>query len=243
MNRARIALVGGAVALVLAVAVAAVAGVGRSDAAGAATDEVNRTISVSGTGSVVVIPDRAHLSFGVDTTGETATAALSTNGVAMRKLIAALRAAGIAPADIQTQQVSLSPTYSDDEQERITGYEASNSVSVTVRTLADAGALIDKAVAAGANQVSGPSLDREDLTALYHKALAAAIADARAKAQVIATSSNLTLGRVSEVSESTSEPPVVRDALKAEASAAPSTPIEAGTSELQATVSVTFEAV
>ncbi|MDX6487320.1 MAG: uncharacterized protein QOF43_2473, partial [Gaiellaceae bacterium] len=153
MNRARIALVGGAVALV--VAVAAVAGVGRSHAASAATDEVNRTISVSGTGSVTVIPNRAHLSFGVETTGETATAALSANGGAMRKLIAAIRGAGIAPADIQTQQVSLSPTYSDDDQERIIGYGASNSVSVNVRKLADAGALIDKAVAAGANQVSG----------------------------------------------------------------------------------------
>lgn len=239
MNRARIALVGGAVALVLAVA--AVAGVGRSDAAGAAADEVKRTISVSGTGSVTVVPDRAHLSFGVETTGETATAALSANGIAMRKVIAALRAAGIAPADIQTQQVSLSPTYSDDNQERIIGYGASSSVSVTVRSLADAGALIDKAVAAGANQVSGPSLDREDLTALYHKALEAALADARAKAQVIATGSNLTLGRVSFVSESTSEPPVRGEALKADASA-PATPIEAGSSSLQATVSVTFEA-
>jgi uncharacterized protein YggE len=240
MNRARIALVGGAVALV--VAVAAVAGVGRSHAASAATDEVNRTISVSGTGSVTVIPNRAHLSFGVETTGETATAALSANGGAMRKLIAAIRGAGIAPADIQTQQVSLSPTYSDDDQERIIGYGASNSVSVNVRKLADAGALIDKAVAAGANQVSGPSLDREDLSALYHKALEAAIADARAKAQVLAIGSNLTLGRVTYVSESTSEPPVSRDAFKAAASEAPSTPIEAGTSQLQATVSVTFEA-
>jgi uncharacterized protein YggE len=239
MNRARIALVGGAVALVLAVA--ALAGVGRSDA-GAATDEINRTISVSGTGSVTVVPDRAHFSFGVQTSGDTATQALAANGAAMRKLIAALRGAGIAPADLQTQQVSLSPNYSDDDQERIIGYEASNAVSVTVRKLEDAGSLIDRAVAAGANQVSGPSLDREDLSALYHKALAAALADARAKAEVIATGSGLTLGRVSFVSESTSEPPVASGDLKAAPSSAAETPIEAGSSQLQATVSVTFEA-
>ena len=242
MNRARTALVGGAAALILAVAVAAVAGVGRSDAASAAADEVNRTISVSGTGSVTVVPDRAQLWFGVETTGGTATAALAANGASMRKLIAALRGAGIAAADLQTQQVSLSPTYSDDDQERIIGYAASNSVSVTVRKLSEAGAIIDKAVAAGANQVSGPSLDRENLSALYHKALEAALADARAKAQVIATGANLTLGRVSSVSESTAEPPMRSEALKADVSGAPATPIEAGSSELQATVSVTFEA-
>jgi uncharacterized protein YggE len=236
MNLAKIALVGGIAALALAVA--AVAGVGRSDAASSA-DQTDRSITVSGSGTVSVVPDRAHFSFGVDTKAKTATEALSDNGAVMRKVIAALRAAGIDPQDIRTEQVSLSSVYNDDETVVI-GYSASNSVSVTVRRLADAGALIDRAVAAGANRVEGPSLDREDATALYRKALEAAIADARAKAETIAAGSGLTLGRVSQVSETTSEPPVraTKDAL----AVGSSTPIEAGAAGLEATVTVTYEA-
>jgi uncharacterized protein YggE len=236
MNLAKIALVGGIAALALALA--AVAGVGRSDAAPAA-DPVTRVISVSGSGSVTVTPDRAHFSFGVETKGETAAGALAENGAEMRKVIATLEAAGIDPKDIQTEQVSLSPVYNDDET-AVIGYSASNSISVLVRRLAEAGGLIDRAVAAGATQVDGPSLDRADATALYRKALEAAIVDARAKAETIAAASGLSLGRATSVSESTSGPPVT-DAYKSAAEAAP-TPIEAGTAAIEANVSVSFEA-
>jgi uncharacterized protein YggE len=101
--------------------------------------------------------------------------------------------------------------------------------------------LIDRAVAAGANQVDGPALDTGDTAALYHKALEAALDDARAKAETIAVASGLTLGRATSVTESTSEPPV-RDEMKAAPVAGSSTPIEAGTQELDATVSVTYAA-
>ena len=240
MKLATIALAGGAVALVLAVA--ALAGVGRSDSAGSDPAGTGRTITVSGTGSVTIVPDQAHFSFGVDTRGETATEALAANGAALRRVIAALRAAGIDPADIRTQQVSVSAIYSEDADGRVTGYQATNAVGVTVRRIAEAGALVDRAVAAGANEVSGPALDREDLTRLYHEALEAALADAQGKAEAIAAGSGLTLGRASQVSETTSEPAIRREDLKAAPAAAASTPIEAGTEELQATVSVTFEA-
>jgi uncharacterized protein len=238
MNLARIALVGGIAALALAVA--AVAGVGHSSAASKA-DQIDRSITVSGTGSVSVKPDRAHFSFGVDSKGTTASAALAENGAAMQKIIAALKAAGIDPDDIRTEQVSLSPV-DNDEETAVIGYSASNSVSVVVHRLSGAGALIDRAVAAGATQVAGPSLDRADAAALYKKALDAATADARDKAETIAAASGLTLGRATQVSETTSEPPVAAGDLKSAPASASSTPIEGGTTDIQATVSVTYEA-
>jgi uncharacterized protein len=235
MNLARIALAGGIAALALAVA--AVAGVGRSSAS---PSDVTRSISVSGTSSVSVTPDRAHFSFGVESKGKTASGALADNAAEMQKVIASLKAAGIDPKDIQTEEVSLSPITNDDET-AVIGYSAANSVGVLVRRLAEAGALIDRVVAAGATQVDGPSLDRADAQELYRKALEAAIADARAKAGTIAAASGLTLGRPTSVSEPSPDMPVT-DAYKATAAAAPSTPIEAGTAAIQATVSVSFEA-
>jgi uncharacterized protein len=234
MQLAKIALA----ALAGALLVAFVA-VGRPDAARSAPD-ADRTISVSGTGAVTVVPDRAHFFFGVETRGRTAAEALAANGVAMRKVIAALKAAGIADKDLQTEQVSLTPSYSDDG-ENVIGYSASNSVSVTVRKLAQAGTLIDKAVAAGANQVSGPSLDRSDRDQLYRKALEAALTDARAKAETIATAAGLTLGRATQVQETSAAPPVYKAEVRAAMPDEP-TPIEAGTQDVQANVTVTFAA-
>src|SRR5262245_1032182 len=122
MNLAKLALAGVAVALV--VAAAALAGVGRTT--GTSADALDHSISVTGSGSVSVVPDRAHMTFGVETRGGTATEALAANAVAMRKVIAAVRASGIDSTDIRTQQVSVSPTYSDDGTS-ITGYSATNA--------------------------------------------------------------------------------------------------------------------
>jgi uncharacterized protein len=217
----------------------AFAGVGRPDAARSAPD-TDRTLSVSGAGSVTVVPDRAQFSFGVETRGRTAAEALATNGAAMRKVIAALKAAGVADRDLQTQQVSLSALYSDNGGSVI-GYSASNSVSATVHKLAQAGTVIDKAVAAGANQVYGPSLDRADREELYRKALEAALANARAKAETIAAAAGLTLGRATQVQETSTAPPIYVAEARAAAPDEP-TPIEAGTQDVQANVTVTFAA-
>src|SRR5262249_59289973 len=75
-----------------------------------ATAAPQRTITVQGTGIVTTVPDEAQFTFGVSTTASTAKAALGGNAARMNRLIAALKAGGIAPADIQTAQISLSPT-------------------------------------------------------------------------------------------------------------------------------------
>ena len=220
-------------------ALAAVAAVTRAGDAPAAAGEPGNGITVQGSGSVTSVPDRAQLSFGVETQAATAKAALAANSAEMRKVIAALRAAGA--TDVQTQSVALYPRYAETDgsaQGSVQSYVAQNSVSAVIRELDKAGTVIDAAVGAGANQVSGPALSRGDQDALYRRALAEAVADARARAQALAAASNLTLGRVTQIVEGGSVPLPQYDAMKSSAEAG--TPIEPGEQELVASVTVTF---
>ena len=159
------------------VAVAAFAGVGRPEAARGDVAASPDTVTTTGHGVVTVVPDEATVSAGVHTQAATAAGALSQNAKLMNSVIAALKAAG--GSDLQTQQVSLYPQTND--QNQVTAYVADNSVSAKTK-IAGAGALIDAAVAAGANTVSGPSLDVSDRDARYRDALGKAVEDARAKA-------------------------------------------------------------
>lgn len=223
-------------------ALAAIAAVTRAGEAPAAAGEQGEGITVQGSGTVTSVPDRAQLSFGVETQAATAKAALAANSAEMRKVIAALKAAGA--NDVQTQSVSLYPRYADSTGSAsggVQGYVAQNSVSATIRELDRAGAVIDAAVGAGANQVSGPALSRGDQDELYRQALRAAVADARARAQALAAAANVTLGRVTQIVESGSAPPPgVLYASKA--SDESGTPIEPGEQQLVASVTVTFAA-
>jgi len=228
-----------AVAAAVGLAVAFI-GVGRPDRASGrpATSQGARTISVSGTGSVQAVPDRAQFSFGVTTQGTTAVQALAANASLARKVIAALKATGVPASDIRTDSVQLSPNVSDDGS-TIVGYSATNSVSATLRELGKAGSVVDAAVEAGANQVSGPSLVRSDQNALYRSALRAAVANARAKAQALARASDVSLGSVQSVVEGSAAPPPV-PLEKAAGDMAASTPIEPGTQTIEADVTVEF---
>lgn len=235
MKLVRLAAAAAAVGLVVAFA-----GVGLPDGARGDTAPTQSThaITVGGTGSVRAVPNRAQFSFGVTTQGTTAARALDSNAGLARRVIAALKAEGVASDDLQTESVFVGPRYSDDGS-TIVGYTATNSVSAMSRDLARAGALIDAAVAAGANQVSGPSLTRSDQTELYRTALREAVADARSKAEAIAAAGGLQLGEIRSVVEGSSAPPpepLARGAtLDAEA-----TPIEPGTQTIEAVVTVEF---
>ena len=226
----RIALAAG-----LLLVAAALAGVLRPDGAGAADPATTTdTVSVTGTGSVDAVPDRAEVSAGVETRAATAKAALTANGAAMQKVIAALRSNG--GKDVTTQTVSLSTAF--DQNGQPNGFVASNVASAET-SLDAAGALIDAAVASGANTVYGPSLSRSDADALYRQALAKAVDDAKARAEILAKAAGRSLGRVTAIAESGSATPVP---YAAKASAAQdSTPVVSGPEETTASVSVTFE--
>jgi uncharacterized protein len=219
-----------------ALGVAAVGLLAGAAGAGAAPAPAQHSIVVSGNGAVTTVPDRAHLSFGVSSDAKTASAALRANTAEMTKVISTLKALGIAAADIRTELVSLSPRNTPNG-DGIVGYTATNSVGVTLRNLDKTGSTIDAAVEAGANQVSGPNLVRSDQTALYRRALRVAIANAKEKAQTIASASGLHLRRITDVSEVGGPTPVPETT---KVGAAPSTPVEPGTQLVEATVTVTF---
>jgi uncharacterized protein len=218
-------------------ALAAVAAVVLAGTAPAAAGDPADGITVQGTASVSAVPDRAELHVGVESQGATARAALAANAAEMRRVLAALRSAGA--TDLKTQFVSVNPRYA--EAGAVQGFTAHNSVSATIRDVSKAGAVVDAAVAAGANQVHGPNLTHSDPSALYRQALRAAVAEARLSAQALAAASNLTLGAVTAVVEGGSAP--MPHALEARAAdQAGSTPIEPGQREVSASVSVTFAA-
>jgi uncharacterized protein YggE len=234
MTRTRTA----ALAAILIAAAAAAFTLRPAPAHGDTTPVSDHGVVVTGTGSVTSVPDRGSFTFAVTTPAKTAVAALQANASAARAVIAALKQAGVASADLQTTQASLDPRMSSDGQS-VVGYVATTSVLAQLRNLAGAGAVIDAAVAAGADSFSGPSLAVADTEKLYEDALKSAIANARAKAQAIATAAGLTLGRISSVEETaTGGPPVTY----ASGSAKDSGPIQPGTQEIQATVTVRFAA-
>ena len=226
----RIALAAG-----LLLAAAALAGALRPEGASAVDPPAGTdAVTVSGTGLVIAVPDRAVISAGVETRAATARAALSANGAAMQKVLEALRARG--GRDMTTQAVSLSTAF--DENGQPNGFVASNVASAET-TLGEAGALIDAAVAAGANTIYGPSLARSDADELYRQALEKAVGDARVRAAILAEAAGRELGRVTAMTESGSPelPMVAKDA----AAMRESTPIVSDAQETTATVSVTYE--
>jgi uncharacterized protein len=221
------------IAAVALAAVVALAGVGRPEAARGDVASPD-TVTTTGHGVVTAVPDEASVSAGVHTQATTAAGALSENAKLMNAVVAALKAAG--GLDLQTEQVSLYPQTND--QNQVTGYVADNSVSADAK-IAGAGALIDAAVGAGANSVSGPTLDVSDRDARYRDALGKAVADARAKAGALAAAGGFGVGPVSSVTEQTAGAPApVYEAAAVGKSAA--TPIEPGTQDVTADVTVTF---
>jgi uncharacterized protein len=214
------------------VAVVALAGVGRPEAARGDVASPD-TVTTTGHGVVTAVPDEASVSAGVHTQAATAAGALSENAKLMNAVVAALKAAG--GSDLQTEQVSLYPQTND--QNQVTAYAADNSVSAKTK-IAGAGALVDAAVAAGANTVNGPTLDVSDRTALYRDALGKAVEDARAKASALAKAGAFGVGPVSTVTEQSASAPV--PVYEAATAGSATTPIEPGTQDVTADVTVTF---
>jgi uncharacterized protein len=213
---------------------AAFAGVGRPDAARGDTTQTN-VVTTNGHGVITAVPDEATVSAGVQTNAATAAEAIAANARTANAVVDALKGAG--GTEIQTQQVSLYPR--TDEQGNVTGYSAQNTVSAKAK-IADAGALIDAAVAAGANTVDGPTLDVSDRDALYRDALKKAVEDARAKALALADAGGFGLGPVTTVVEQGAASPPVFQPAAMDARAAGSTPVEPGTQDVTADVTVSF---
>ena len=212
---------------------AALAGVAQPHFAHSAdTTPAPKTITVTGAGSVQTVPDRATVSFTVSSTADTAKAAMAANAAAAQKVHDALTG-----AKLTTSGISLDPRY-DDSGQKLLGYAASTTLTADAE-LAKIGGLIDAAVAAGANGISGPSFTRSDTDALYRDALKDALADAKTKAQALAAGAGLTLGAIKSVTEGAQASAPIPYASAAKDAAVP---IEPGTQTVDATVTVTYEA-
>jgi uncharacterized protein YggE len=205
----------------------------------------DRFIEVTGEGSVSAAPDFARLTLGVTTSDKDARQATAANARLASALVALIKAEGVAPGDIQTSDLSISPLFtqpppSDRSAPSISGYTVSNSVSVTVRDMSRLGALLDKAVSAGANTVYGIAYGQNDPGALLDKARPLAVADAKRKAEIYARAAGVEVGRLMRLTEEGGARPAPF-AARAYAQGAASTPIEAGEDKLTVVVTAQFE--
>jgi uncharacterized protein YggE len=211
-------------------------------AEGVATGNVpEHVINVSGTGIVSDAPDTADVSLGVSVTRTTAKEARTAAGTEMQSVVASIKKNGVAEKDIVTTNVSLSPVYSySGSTRRLTGYQFSNTVKVTVRNLDDVPAVIDDAVTAGATAVNGISFRIDDPTAQQNKARELAMADARARADTLARVAGVKIKGVAAISETVSSYVPVYDYAAADAVKEASTPIQSGTTEIKIQVTVAY---
>ena len=200
-------------------------------------------LEVSAEGSSTRVPDVAAIQAGVVTQAASAAAAMAENSRRMAGVLAALRKAGIAERDIQTAAISLSPQYryEDNKPPILTGYQASNQVSVRFRDIARSGTILDTLVAQGANNIAGPNLTVDKPEAALDEARTDAIAKARARAALYAQAAGLKVDRILAISESGAMPaPVPVMAFRGKAEAAADTQVVAGEQQLNVTVSVRF---
>lgn len=203
------------------------------------SDDALRALTVSGTGSVEAAPDVAEVSLGVSSTAKTAAAARSAADAGIDRVLAAVKAKGVADADVQTSQVSLSPNFGRDGSS-VVSYTARNTILARVRELASAGAVVTSAARAGANDISGPSLTLSDEKAEYARALQAAVEDARVHAVAIAEATGDSVGELRSLTEGGDGGPIPY-AIESKAADAAGAAIEPGTLEITATVTASFE--
>ncbi|MBD8678299.1 SIMPL domain-containing protein [Sphingomonas sp. CFBP 13720] len=201
-------------------------------------------LDVTAQGKATRVPDIATIRAGVVTQSPTAAAALSDNAARMTRVVAALRRAGVAERDLQTSQIQLQPQYryAENQPPAITGYQASNTVSVRFRDVAKSGAILDALVTQGANQIDGPTLSVDAADAAMDEARTDAIRRARARAELYAKAAGLRVDRILTIAEGSDQlpqPPMPMMARMMEKSA-DSTPVAAGEQELGVTVSVRF---
>lgn len=199
--------------------------------------------------SVDVAPDLATIGAGVTTEAPTATEALRQNSAEMQKVIARIKASGVAEKDIQTTGINLNARYDYDQQTQrqvFRGYQASNRVNVILRKIDNTGRVLDALVQAGATDLSGPSFSIDDDTAAKDAARKRAVERANAQAKAYAAMlgyQNVRVLSISEAMQGMGPMPMAfaksRDAIEVTASA----PVQPGMVQTGVNVAITYEMV
>lgn len=207
-----------------------------------APDTRTSSIEVAGRGSVQAEPDLATIRIGVTTENAKAQEAVSANTAAAAKVIAELQSASIDKKDLKTSNFSVYPQYrtEGENKHQVLIYRVSNTVTVTVRDITKVGDILSKAVAAGSNQINGPSFSVSDPEKYLNEARKKAVDNAMAKARAYAGAAGMKLGAVLEMSETGMPAPAFARGLVRSAAAAP-VPIEAGEERLEAQIFLVIE--
>lgn len=229
----------------LAAAAIAVPAVASAQATAVIQPLAGTRLDIAASGEVTRVPDIAVISTGVVTRAATATAAIQQNANRMERVRAALRRAGIDDKDIQTSSISLNPDYVYVERQppRLTGYQASNQVSVRFRDIRKTGEILDALVAEGANQINGPTLTIDKPEAALDEARLRALAAGRARADLYARGLGMRVVRLLSVSESGgyAPPPMPMYARAEMAAQDASTKIDPGEQKVSVSVAMSFE--
>ncbi len=209
------------------------------------TIQPETTITLTGKGTVDHAPDIAMISLGVQVEAKTAAEAMAQQTEKMNGVFAAVKAAGIADRDMQTGQLSLNPVYEypNNARPRLTGYQASNQLSIKVRKLDTLGKTLDAVVKGGGNTINGVSFSIDKPDQFQNDARIEAIKDAAAKAELYAKAVGYKVKRIVTISEQDYYPqpvPMMMQMRQQDMAAAP-TPIAAGEVSLTQTVNVVFE--
>lgn len=199
-------------------------------------------ISITGEATISTPPDLAQIEAGVTTDAKTAREASDANNAAMSKVLAALKSAGVAEKDYQTSRLSLQPQYTNPNRSGpsvLSGYRATNRVTIKLRDISKIAGVIDAVTAAGANDIGGISFAVSNASKLLDDARAEAVVDARRKAEIYAKAAGVSLGMPLNISEHGSSAPVMyrRAAMPMAAEAA----IAPGEETLRVTVGVSWE--
>jgi uncharacterized protein len=204
------------------------------------------TLDLTASGEVTATPDMATITLGVTQQGATAAVAMQANARLMAAVVAALRAGGIEARDIQTSSLNLAPqyVYAQNQPAKLTGYEASNQVTVTVRDLARLGPTVDAIVGAGATNIGGIEFGLMSRVPAENAARLAAVKALDDKAALYADASGYKIGRLVNLSEGvaqTAPRPMVMMAARMDKPVP--TPVEAGDLTVRVDVTGEFELI
>lgn len=199
-------------------------------------------ISVTGEATISAPPDLAQIDGGVTSDAKTAREASEANNKAMGIVLLALKSAGIPEKDVQTSRLSLQPQYAPNKSGplAVTGFRASNRVTVTIRDVTKVGSILDALVTSGANEIGGIAFMVTNASKLLDEARPKAIAEARRKAEIYASAAGVSLGMPLSISEESASP-APSAFRKMATGVAASAPIAQGEETLRVSVSVTYE--
>jgi hypothetical protein len=204
-----------------------------------AANAADHLVTVTGEATVSVAPDTSIIRIGVTSQGKTAREASETNTKQMTSVLAAIKSAGVADKDVQTSRLSLQPQYDPNKAgaAHLLGFQVTNQVTVKIHDIDNLPGVLDRAIAAGANEMSGIEFVVSEQSKLLDQARDEAIADAHRKAEIYARAAGAMVGRVVAISENGTGPvPIPMQAMRAGA-----VPVAPGEQTLRAQVTVSYE--